>query len=103
MNVNDVRGRLALESPLQIEVRGRRPLPSPQTSTTGFTLKLTEVEPFLLVSLFSHMLDVTVFSLQLFEKKLACRLLFLTYIANNYIFFAETLRMNKNSIAYSKP
>ena len=35
MNVNDVRGRLALESPLQIEVRGRRPLPSPQTSTTG--------------------------------------------------------------------
>ena len=36
MNVNDVRGRLALESPLQNEVRGRRPLPSPQTSTTGY-------------------------------------------------------------------
>ena len=37
MNVNDVRGRLALESSLQIEVRGRRPLPSPQTSTTGLS------------------------------------------------------------------
>ena len=36
MNVNDVRGRLALQSPLQIEVRGRRPLPSPQTSTTDY-------------------------------------------------------------------